>query len=59
MTLKVRDGCKSTSYRRRISPIVRNILSLKMGAPSPRRWLTTPLPPSPVREAWLIQAFLT
>jgi DNA-binding PadR family transcriptional regulator len=22
-----------------------------------RRWLTTPLPPSPVREAWLIQIF--
>ena len=24
-----------------------------------RRWLTTPLPPSPVREAWLIQVFFS
>jgi DNA-binding PadR family transcriptional regulator len=24
-----------------------------------RRWLTTPLPPSPVREAWLIQLFFS
>jgi DNA-binding PadR family transcriptional regulator len=24
-----------------------------------RRWLTTPLPPSPVREAWLIQIFFS
>ena len=24
-----------------------------------RRWLTTPLPPTPVREAWLIQIFFS
>jgi DNA-binding PadR family transcriptional regulator len=24
-----------------------------------RRWLTTPLPPAPVREAWLIQLFFS
>ena len=31
----------------------------KSGRAELRRWLTTPLPPAPVREAWLIQFFFS
>lgn len=31
----------------------------KAGSAELRRWLTTPLPPAPVREAWLIQLFFS
>jgi DNA-binding PadR family transcriptional regulator len=31
----------------------------KEGRAELRRWLTTPLPPAPVREAWLIQLFFS
>ena len=31
----------------------------KRGRAELRRWLTTPLPPAPVREAWLIQLFFS
>ncbi|MGZ9225605.1 MAG: PadR family transcriptional regulator [Anaerolineales bacterium] len=31
----------------------------KPGRAELRRWLTTPLPPAPVREAWLIQLFFS
>ena len=41
---------------RKTSPTGRSIPS-RNRAFELRRWLTTPLPPTPVREAWLIQIF--